>query len=178
YLAHPAAIFRVWEGGMAFHGGLIGVAVAICLFARRKKVACLILGDLVSPVVPLGLFLGRIGNFINGELWGRTTDVPWAVVFPHAGSAPRHPSQIYEALLEGVLLFAVMWWFGKKKRKSGVLFGIFLVGYAVCRFGVEFFREPDAHLGLLSMGLSMGQWLCLPMVATGIVLWLAAARRG
>ncbi|HAT49432.1 MAG: prolipoprotein diacylglyceryl transferase [Nitrospirae bacterium] len=177
YLANPWAVFRIWEGGMAFHGGLIGVAVAICIFAKRKNIHCLALGDLVSPVVPVGLFLGRIGNFINGELWGRTTDVPWAMVFPHGGPDPRHPSQIYEALLEGVLLFAVLWWLGRKKQKWGVLFGTFLVGYGCCRFIVEFFREPDAQLGLLSLGLSMGQWLCLPMILSGVILLYWAVRR-
>lgn len=177
YLAKPMAIFRIWEGGMAFHGGLIGVAVAICLFARKKKIHCLTLGDLVSPAVPVGLFLGRIGNFINGELWGRVTDLPWAMIFPHAGPLPRHPSQIYEAILEGLLLFSVLWWLGKERRKPGVLFGSFLLGYASARILVEFFREPDAQLGLLSMGLSMGQWLSFPMMATGLVILFTARWR-
>ncbi|MBF0109564.1 MAG: prolipoprotein diacylglyceryl transferase [Magnetococcales bacterium] len=176
YLANPLAVFKVWEGGMSFHGGLIGVAVAICLFARRKRISCLTLGDMVSPVVPVGLFLGRIGNFINGELWGRPTEVPWAMVFPLAGPLARHPSQIYEAILEGIVLFAVLWWLGKNKKTEGSLFGSFLIGYAMARFMIEFFREPDAHLGLLSLGLSMGQWLCLPMGLAGLILLFRARR--
>ncbi|MBF0423276.1 MAG: prolipoprotein diacylglyceryl transferase [Magnetococcales bacterium] len=178
YLDNPWAVFRVWEGGMAFHGGLIGVAVAICHFARVKKVHCLSLGDLVSPVVPLGLFLGRLGNFINGELWGRATDVPWGMVFPHGGGPlPRHPSQLYEAALEGVFLFILLWWLGRSRRGRGELFGIFLLGYGVVRFMIEFFREPDPQLGLLSLGLSMGQWLCLPMMLVGLTLIVLARRR-
>ncbi|MBF0144839.1 MAG: prolipoprotein diacylglyceryl transferase [Magnetococcales bacterium] len=177
YLTNPAAVFKIWEGGMSFHGGLLGVAVAICLFARKKKIHCLTLGDLVSPIVPVGLFLGRIGNFINGELWGRTSDLPWAMIFPHSGPLPRHPSQLYEAFLEGVVLFAILWWMGAMKTSRGALFGIFLLGYGAARFVIEFFREPDAHLGLLSMGLSMGQWLCVPMVLAGIILIHGAKRQ-
>ncbi|MBF0141380.1 MAG: prolipoprotein diacylglyceryl transferase [Magnetococcales bacterium] len=178
YWDHPLAVFKIWEGGMAFHGGLLGVAVAICYFAHKKKIPCLSLGDLVSPVVPVGLLLGRIGNFINGELWGRTTDVAWGMLFPHGGGPlPRHPSQLYEAALEGVVLFALLWWLGKKMHQPGALFGIFLIGYGAARFFVEFYREPDPQLGLLSLGLSMGQWLCVPMIVAGVTLFSLSRRR-
>ncbi|MBF0359330.1 MAG: prolipoprotein diacylglyceryl transferase [Magnetococcales bacterium] len=174
YISDPLAIFRVWEGGMAFHGGLLGVIISCCLFARRNKITCSLLVDMLVPIVPLGLLLGRIGNFINGELWGRVTDVSWGMVFPGAGYLPRHPSQLYEALLEGVVLFAVLWWLGRKARPPGYLFGVFILGYGICRFIVEFFREPDAHLGFLSMGMTMGQWLSLPMLMVGAALLLYA----
>ncbi len=176
YLSDPLAIVRVWEGGMSFHGGLLGVGVAGCLFAHRKKIRCALLVDLLVPIVPLGLFLGRIGNFINGELWGRTTDVPWGMVFPHAGYLPRHPSQLYEAFLEGVVLLALLWWLGRKKRPPGYLLGVFIFGYGLSRFLVEFFREPDAHMGFLSLGMTMGQWLSLPMVLVGGVLFFFSRR--
>jgi phosphatidylglycerol---prolipoprotein diacylglyceryl transferase len=176
YLANPLAILRVWEGGMAFHGGLLGVVVSCCVFARRNKISCSLLVDLLVPIVPLGLLLGRIGNFINGELWGRVTDVPWGMVFPDAGYLPRHPSQLYEAALEGILLFAVLWWLGRKVRLPGFLFGVFILGYGMCRFIVEFFREPDLHMGFLSLGMTMGQWLSLPMVIVGIGFLLYSRR--
>ena len=187
YLAHPLEVFAVWKGGMAFHGGLLGVIVALALFAHLRGRRLLEVGDLVAPCVPLGLASGRIGNFINGELWGRAADpsLPWAMVFPQSGSAlPRHPSQLYQFALEGVLLFVVLWGLSRRPFAHGTdaarplwgrMSGAFLVGYGVLRFAVEFFREPDSFLGLLSLGLSMGQWLCLPMVALGVVL-IARAR--
>ncbi|MEO5378765.1 MAG: prolipoprotein diacylglyceryl transferase [Magnetococcus sp. DMHC-6] len=172
YLEHPLSIFKIWEGGMSFHGGLLGGLVACVVFSKRINEPCLALADLVFPIAPLGLFFGRIGNFINGELWGRVTDVPWAMVFPAVDNQPRHPSQLYEAGLEGIVLFAVLWWVGSKPQKRGVLLGVFLLGYGIIRFMVEFVREPDAQLGLLSLGLSMGQWLCLPMMLLGVGLLL------
>lgn len=176
YAANPFAVFRVWEGGMAFHGGLLGVAFAVCYFARRHRVGCLELADLLAPIVPLGLFFGRIGNFINGELWGRATDVPWAMVFPTAGPQLRHPSQLYEAGLEGCVLFAVLWWLGRKQYGPGLLFGVFLLLYGTFRTFLEFFREPDSNLGLLALGLSMGQWLSVPMVVAGVTLIVHSRR--
>lgn len=176
YLANPLAMLRVWEGGMAFHGGLLGVLTVCILFSRRHEVSCLALADLVAPIAPIGFFLGRIGNFINGELWGRTTDLPWGMVFPLAGPDPRHPSQLYEAALEGALLFILLQWLGRSLRPPGYLLGWFLFGYGACRFAVEFVREPDPQLGLLSLGLTMGQWLCVPMMVAGAGLWLFAAR--
>ncbi|MBF0179227.1 MAG: prolipoprotein diacylglyceryl transferase [Magnetococcales bacterium] len=170
YLANPLAMLRVWEGGMSFHGGLLGVLLAGFLFARQSGVPFLAIGDLLAVVTPMGLFLGRIGNFINGELWGRPTDLPWAMVFPGAGSLPRHPSQLYEAVLEGVLLFVLLWVLGRRPRAPGFLGGVFLMGYGLCRLLVELVREPDAHLGILSLGLTMGQWLSLPMLLLGAAL--------
>ena len=170
YLAEPLAVLRVWEGGMSFHGGLLGVLVAIALYARAAGLPWLRLTDFVAPLVPLGLAAGRIGNFINGELWGRATDVPWAMIFPHVDHLPRHPSQLYQFALEGLLLFVLLWWYGSRPRGLGQVSGGFLIGYGVLRFVAEWFREPDSFLGLLALGLSMGQWLCLPMVAAGV--WL------
>jgi phosphatidylglycerol:prolipoprotein diacylglycerol transferase len=189
YLANPLEVFAVWKGGMAFHGGLLGVIAALALFARMRGRSFLEVADLVAPCVPLGLASGRIGNFINGELWGRAADasLPWAMVFPQSGSdLPRHPSQLYQFALEGVLLFALLWWFASREGQRplargarpawGRVSGAFLMGYGVLRFVVEFFREPDSFLGLLSLGLSMGQWLCVPMVALGAFLfWRACA---
>ncbi|MBF0296896.1 MAG: prolipoprotein diacylglyceryl transferase [Magnetococcales bacterium] len=170
YLENPLAILRVWEGGMSFHGGLLGVLLAGFLFARQSGVPFLSIGDLLAVVTPMGLLLGRIGNFINGELWGRPTDLPWAMVFPGAGPLPRHPSQLYEAALEGVLLFVLLWVLGRRPRAPGFLGGVFLMGYGLCRLLVELVREPDAHLGILSLGLTMGQWLSLPMLLLGAAL--------
>jgi phosphatidylglycerol:prolipoprotein diacylglycerol transferase len=175
YAAHPLEVFAVWKGGMAFHGGLLGVIVAIAVFAHLRKRPFLEITDLVAPCVPTGFAAGRIGNFINGELWGRFADpsLPWAMVFPQSGSPlPRHPSQLYQFALEGLLLFAILWIYGKKPRGLGQVSGAFLVGYGVLRFVAEFFREPDSFLGLLALGMSMGQWLCVPMIVAGIVLWL------
>ena len=174
YLSHPLELFAVWQGGMSFHGGLIGVIVSMVLFAKLKGRPWLQVADFVAPCIPLGLASGRIGNFINGELWGRfaSADLPWAMVFPQSGSMqPRHPSQIYQFLLEGVLLFVLLWWYSRKPRGEGQVAGAFLIGYGVLRFTAEYFREPDDFLGLLSLGMSMGQWLCVPMVVLGLYLW-------
>ncbi|MEZ5643574.1 MAG: prolipoprotein diacylglyceryl transferase [Burkholderiaceae bacterium] len=179
YLAHPLEIFAVWEGGMSFHGGLIGVLLAMVWYARSRKRPWLQVMDLVAPCVPTGLAAGRVGNFINGELWGRVADpsLPWGMVFRGAGELPRHPSQVYQFLMEGLLLFLLLWLYARRPRAVGQVSAAFLVGYGVFRFVAEFFREPDAHLGLLSLGMSMGQWLCVPMVLGGAVLWLWAGRR-
>ena len=176
YLQHPLEVFAVWQGGMAFHGGLVGVLVACAWFARRRGLPFLVLMDFVAPLVPIGLATGRLGNFINGELWGRATDLSWAMVFPQSGSAvPRHPSQLYQFAGEGLLLFALLWWFSSRPRPVGRVSGLFLLGYGALRFLAEFAREPDAFLGLLAGGLSMGQLLSLPMVAGGLWLMLRAA---
>jgi phosphatidylglycerol:prolipoprotein diacylglycerol transferase len=177
YATQPLEALMVWKGGMSFHGGLLGVIGAMVLFARRRARPFFEVADLVAPCVPTGLAAGRLGNFINGELWGREADpsLPWAMVFPQSGSmVARHPSQLYQAALEGLLLFVLLWWYAstprEKPRALGRVSGAFLVGYGVLRFFVEFFREPDRFLGPLALGLSMGQWLCLPMVAFGA--WL------
>jgi phosphatidylglycerol:prolipoprotein diacylglycerol transferase len=169
-VAEPLYLFKTWQGGMSFHGGLLGVLLAMLWFARRYNKSYLALGDFVAPLIPLGLAAGRLGNFINAELWGRVTDVPWAVLFPNAGGLPRHPSQLYHVALEGILLFVIILLVRRVKPATGTLGGVFLLGYGVFRFIVEFFREPDAHLGVLSAGMTMGQWLCLPMIAAGIGL--------
>jgi phosphatidylglycerol---prolipoprotein diacylglyceryl transferase len=173
FIADPLYLFRTWEGGMSFHGGVLGVMAAMAWFAWRNKKRYLELGDFVVPLLPLGLAFGRLGNFINGELWGRTTDVPWAVLFPNAGMLPRHPSQLYELLAEGIILFILLQWYKRKNPPAGNVAGLFLLGYGTARFIVEFFREPDAHLGLLSLGMSMGQWLCIPMIiaGSGLIIW-------
>ncbi len=173
YLVHPLEILAVWQGGMSFHGGMLGVIVAMVWFARSRARPWLQVADFVAPCVPTGLAAGRIGNFINGELWGRlcSPDLPWGMVFRGAGDLPRHPSQIYQFLGEGLLLFVLLWLYAKKQRREGQVAAMFLVAYGVLRFGSEFFREPDAHLGILSLGMSMGQWLCLPMIFGGIGLW-------
>ncbi|MEO5362532.1 MAG: prolipoprotein diacylglyceryl transferase [Magnetococcus sp. DMHC-8] len=176
YRDHPGAMLRVWEGGMAFHGGLLGVLTVCLLFARRHHLNCLALADLVVPVTPIGFFLGRIGNFINGELWGRATDLPWAMIFPGAGPVARHPSQLYQAGLEGLALLALLHWLGRSARPPGFLLGWFLTGYGVCRFVVEFVREPDPQLGLLALDLTMGQWLSIPMMIAGLGLWRFSLR--
>ena len=180
YLAQPLEILKVWQGGMSFHGGLLGVIAAMVLFAWRRGRPWLQVTDLIAPCVPLGLASGRIGNFINGELWGRQADpsLPWAMVFPQSGVLmPRHPSQLYQFLLEGLLLFVLLWVYAKRPRGLGQVSGVFLMGYGALRFVAEFFREPDAFLGLLALNMSMGQWLCLPMVAVGAVLWIRGAGR-
>jgi len=179
YLAHPLAILEVWSGGMSFHGGLLGVLVAGLLFVRRRNIPILAFGDAIACAAPIGLFFGRLANFINGELFGRITDVPWAMVFPHGGPLPRHPSQLYEAALEGAVLFVVLhllWRRQSVRRRRGLLTGVFLVGYALARAAAELFREPDAHLGLLLGGTTMGQWLSLPMLLAGLYLILRARR--
>ena len=170
YLAHPLEIFAVWQGGMSFHGGFLGVLVAMAWLAHRRNLRWLQLTDFIAPLVPLGLAFGRLGNFINGELWGRQTDVPWAMIFPQADNLPRHPSQLYQFALEGLLLFALLWLYARQPRPIGAVSGLFLIGYGSFRFLAEFAREPDDFLGLLSFGMSMGQWLSLPMVIAGIAL--------
>ncbi len=180
YLAHPLEIFFVWQGGMSFHGGLLGVLVSQWWFARSRSKPFWQVMDFAAPCVPTGLAAGRVGNFINGELWGRAADpsLPWAMVFPQSGSMiPRHPSQVYQFLLEGLLLFVILWLYGRKEHKPAQVSAMFLMGYGVLRFIAEYFREPDAFLGLLSLGLSMGQWLCIPMVVGGLLLWLWADSR-
>ena len=175
YAAHPLEVFAVWKGGMAFHGGLLGVLAAMALFARTRGRQFLEVTDLIAPCVPTGLASGRIGNFINGELWGRAADpsLPWAMVFPQSGTnIARHPSPLYQFALEGVLLFVLLWVYAKPRRGLGQVSGAFLVGYGMFRFIAEYFREPDDFLGLLALGLSMGQWLCVPMVGVGAMLWL------
>ena len=176
YFAQPAKMFAVWEGGMSFHGGLLGVMLAMAFIAWRHKIHYLRLMDFVAPVCPLGLAAGRMGNFINGELWGRATDLPWGMVFRGAGELPRHPSQLYEFALEGLLLFALVWWFSSKPRPTGQVSGLFLLGYGAFRFIAEFAREPDSFLGFLALGLTMGQWLCLPMIAGGVALFAWSRR--
>lgn len=171
FLHHPLEVFAVWQGGMSFHGGLMGVILAMALFGRLRGRRFFDVADLVAPCVPVGLAVGRLGNFINGELWGREApaSLPWAMVFPQSGTdIPRHPSQIYQFLLEGLLLFTLLWLYSRKPRRLGMVSGWFLVGYGVMRFTAEYFREPDAFLGLLALNLSMGQWLCVPMVLAGL----------
>jgi phosphatidylglycerol:prolipoprotein diacylglycerol transferase len=179
YLSNPLEIFYVWQGGMSFHGGMLGVIASMIWFARSRHRPWLQVADFVAPCVPTGLAAGRIGNFINGELWGRLAppDLPWGMVFRGAGDLPRHPSQVYQFLLEGLLLFVLLWLYARKRRRQGEVAAAFLVGYGVLRFIAEFFREPDAFLGLLSLGMSMGQWLCVPMVLGGIGLWMWAQRQ-
>ena len=180
YLTHPAMILAVWEGGMSFHGGMLGVAIAVTVFCWRNGIPLLGFADRVAVVAPIGLGLGRCANFINGELWGRPAPdwLPWAMIFPRAGMVPRHPSQIYEALLEGVLLFTVMFVVSRResvRARFGMLTGIFLCGYAVARITGEYFREPDAFLGFLAFGATMGQILSIPMLLAGI--WLIVRAR-
>lgn len=171
FIQNPSYLIKITEGGMSFHGGLLGVILALWLFARRHDKSLFEVGDFVAPIFPIGLFFGRIGNFINAELWGRVTDLPWGVVFPHAGALPRHPSQLYEALLEGLLLFIIIWWFAGKKPAPGRLSGLFLLGYGIGRFIVEFVRVPDAHLGYQAFDwLTRGQQLSLPMIIFGAYL--------
>ena len=175
YLSHPLEILMVWKGGMSFHGGILGVTAAMALFARSRGRSFLQVMDVVAPCVPTGLAAGRIGNFINGELWGREApaSLPWAMIFPQAGPEriPRHPSQIYQFLLEGLLLFTLLWWYGQRERARGQVAAAFVFGYGVLRFVAEYFREPDAFLGYLALGMSMGQWLCVPMIVLGGGLW-------
>ncbi|CAB3682266.1 prolipoprotein diacylglyceryl transferase [Trinickia soli] len=206
YFAHPLDIFKVWQGGMSFHGGLLGVTLAMVLFAYQRKRSWLQVTDFVAPMVPTGLAAGRLGNFINGELWGRVTDpqAPWAMLFQNSSNddaiwlathpqlaqkwnlaqvfaqyhmLPRHPSELYEIALEGVTLFFVMFFFTRKPRPVGAASGVFLIGYGLARFIVEFAREPDDFLGLLALGMSMGQWLSLPMIVIGSLLLVWSYRR-
>jgi phosphatidylglycerol:prolipoprotein diacylglycerol transferase len=180
-LKHPLDIFKLWNGGMSFHGGAVGVSLGILYMAWKEKLNWLRIHDYVACVVPFGLFFGRLANFVNGELWGKETDVPWGIIFPTGGPFPRHPSQLYEAALEGIVLFLILayaFWRTKARYEPGKLVGIFLLGYGVFRFGVEYFREADAQLMEFAArtGLHMGQWLCLPMIAGG--LYLIATAKG
>ncbi|PWM67278.1 MAG: prolipoprotein diacylglyceryl transferase [Desulfovibrionaceae bacterium] len=176
YLADPLEVFRVWNGGMSFHGGLVGVLSAALWWSLRHKKRFLDVTDFVAPLVPPGLFFGRLGNFINGELWGKVTTVDWGMVFPGAGELPRHPTQLYEAGLEGLLLFTILWVYSRKPRPLGAVSGLFAVLYALCRIGVEFFRLPDPQLGYLFFGwVTMGQVLCLPLLLAGVLLLAHAA---
>jgi len=177
YVAHPLEILQVWSGGMSFHGGFLGVLAALWLFARSRDKRFLDVTDFVAPLVPLGLAAGRLGNFINGELVGRVTDVPWAMVFPQVDGLPRHPSQLYQFGLEGVLLFLLLWWYAGRTRPMGAVSAMFLIGYGAFRFIAEFAREPDNFLGFLAGGLTMGQWLSLPMMAAGVVMLVWSFRR-
>jgi phosphatidylglycerol:prolipoprotein diacylglycerol transferase len=181
YLSHPAEILQIWRGGMSFHGGFVAVVLAMIIYARRHAIPLLALTDLVGAAAPIGLFLGRVANFINGELWGRTTEVPWGVIFKDGGPLPRHPSQLYEAALEGLVLFSVLavlihgrW---QPLRRPGLITGIFIGGYGAARIFVEFFRQPDNYIGaegFLALGTTWGQWLTLPLLAGGIYLvWRA-----
>jgi phosphatidylglycerol:prolipoprotein diacylglycerol transferase len=199
YLAHPAEVLAIWQGGMSFHGGFLGVMIALWFYARNRNKRWLDVMDFIAPLVPLGLAAGRIGNFINGERWGRVTSAtaPWAVYFPQAaaedkawiaafpqeaaargltaiyqqvGMLPRHPSQLYESALEGFVLFAILWLFARHRRPLGAVSGLFLIGYGSFRFVIEYAREPDSFLGVLALGMSMGQWLSLPMIVAGILM--------
>ncbi|HEY4080036.1 MAG TPA: prolipoprotein diacylglyceryl transferase [Burkholderiaceae bacterium] len=182
YSQHLLDVFKVWEGGMSFHGGLLGVIAAMALYARFKGRRFLEVGDLIAPCVPTGLGAGRIGNFINGELWGRVapSDLPWAMIFPQANDpagVARHPSQLYQFFGEGVLLFLFLWFYAKKPRQTGQVSGMFLIGYGIVRFTTEFFREPDDFLGLRALNLSQGQWLSIPMILVGVAVWAWASRK-
>ena len=179
YLSDPARILAIWQGGMSFHGGFLGVLLAMALCARKWQRAWLDITDFIAPLVPLGLAAGRVGNFINGELWGRVADLnlPWAMVFPRVDDLPRHPSQLYQAGLEGLLLFALLWVYSGKTRPRGAVSGAFLIGYGCFRFLAEYFRTPDDGIFGLSEVISMGQWLSLPMIVIGVLMLAAAQRR-
>lgn len=178
YLQHPLEILMVWQGGMAFHGGFLGVLAAMWWFARKKKMRWLQVMDFIAPLVPLGLAAGRLGNFINAELPGRVTDLAWGMWFPQADKFPvaRHPSQLYQFALEGVMLFIILWAYSRKPRPVGAVSGLFLIGYGAFRFIAEFARQPDDFLGLLALGFSMGQWLSLPMILAGVAMMAWAQR--
>lgn len=176
FLSHPLEILALWQGGMSFHGGFLGVLGAMMVFARKYQKSWLSIMDFVAPLVPIGLGAGRMGNFINGELWGRPTDVAWGMVFPQVDALVRHPSQLYEVGLEGIVLFTLLWLYSSKPRPTGAISALFLLGYGSFRFLVEYTREPDSYLGLLSLGMSMGQWLSLPMILIGIVMYVVCTR--
>lgn len=180
YLTSPLEIFAVWKGGMSFHGGFLGVLVAMALWSKKHGHRWLTVTDFIAPLVPLGLAAGRIGNFINGELWGRVAapDLPWAMIFPQSGDLqPRHPSQLYHVGLEGLTLFLILWIFSARPRPTGAISGLFLIGYGAFRFVTEFFREPDHGIFGLSYTISMGQWLSLPMILIGVAMMAIAYRR-
>lgn len=171
FMADPLEIFRIWHGGMSFHGGFVGVLIAMFLWKRKQNMAFFDVMDFIAPFVPPGLFFGRIGNFINGELWGKTTSSSFGMIFPYAGSEARHPSQLYEAALEGILLFIILWIYSSSKRVRGRVSGLFALCYGIFRFLVEFVRQPDAHLGYIAFGwLTMGQLLCIPLLIVGLFL--------
>ena len=174
FLSNPLEIFAVWQGGMSFHGGFLGVLIAMYFFNKKHGQPWLKIMDFVAPLVPLGLGAGRIGNFINGELWGRATHSSYGMIFPQVDNIARHPSQLYEFALEGIALFCILWWFSRKQRPVGAISALFLIGYGSFRFLAEYTREPDSYLGLLQLGLSMGQWLSLPMILIGIWMWLSS----
>jgi len=178
FIEHPLEIFYVWQGGMSFHGGFLGVLVAMVFFGRKYQKSWLSIMDFIAPLVPIGLGAGRMGNFINGELWGRATNANWGMIFPRVDNTPRHPSQLYEFGLEGVLLFLILWIYSSKPRETGTVSALFLIGYGSFRFLAEFTRQPDANLGILSLGMSMGQWLSLPMILVGLVMYVYHQRKG
>jgi len=177
YLANPVEILAVWHGGMSFHGGFLGVLLAVWFVARKHALSWLELTDFLAPLSPLAFAAGRLGNFINGELYGRVTDLPWGMLFRGAGPLPRHPSQLYQFALEGALLFVILWIYSAKPRPTGAVSGAFLLGYGAFRFTAEYFREPDDFLGLLALNLSMGQWLSLPMIVVGALMLVWTWRR-
>ncbi len=178
YLHNPLDIFAIWHGGMSFHGGLIGVIIGGYIFSRRKGINFLLISDLVTATAPIGLFLGRLGNFINGELYGRPSDLPWAMIFPSGGDIPRHPSQLYEAFFEGIVIFTVLWIVKDRFRREGFVTALFLILYGIARFFIEFFREPDPQLGFVIGSFSMGQVLCGAMVLAGSILLIINRRYG
>lgn len=178
FLADPLSLFRVWEGGMSFHGGLLGVLVAIAFYTRKTGKGFFQISDFAAPIIPVGLAAGRMGNFIGGELWGRPTDLPWGMVFPHVDALPRHPSQLYQFFLEGVLLFLLLWFWSAKPRPTMAVSGMFAILYGIFRFSVEFARQPDAHLGYVAFGwMTMGQALTIPLFVVGVVLMTLAYKR-
>ena len=178
FLAEPLVIFRIWQGGMSYHGGMVGVFVALWLYARHTGRTFFVVSDFIAPLVPVGLAAGRLGNFINGELWGRPTDLPWGMVFPFVDSQPRHPSMLYEFFLEGVVLFIILWLYSSRPRPTMAVSGLYLLCYGVFRFGVEFVRVPDKQIGFLAFDwLTMGQLLSLPMIIIGLIFFVYANRR-
>ncbi len=181
YIHHLAEVLEVWKGGMSFHGGLLGVLFALWIFGRRRGRSFFEVSDLIAPCVPTGIMAVRLGNFINGELWGRQApaDLPWAMIFPQAndGGLARHPSQLYQAAGEGLLLFVILWLYARKPRATGQISGVFMMGYGALRFAAEYFREPDDFLGYRALGWSQGQWLSLPMILVGIAIFVWATRR-
>lgn len=177
WFTHPLSLFKTWKGGMSFHGGALGVAVAMAISAKKFNKHFLAISDLICPAVPIGLATGRFGNFINGELWGRITNAPWGMVFPNAGELPRHPSQLYELGLEGIFLFAILWLYSRKPRPLGAVSGLFAILYGVFRIFVEFYREPDAPIGFIAGGATEGQLLSIPLVLVGIILLVRAYQK-
>ena len=175
FVAQPLSLFEIWQGGMSFHGGMLGVIAAIAIYAFASKKSFFALTDFIVPLVPIGLGAGRVGNFINGELWGRVTHVPWAMIYPNVDQQPRHPSEIYEFLLEGVVLFIILWWFSNKPKPKMAVSALFLIAYGSFRFFLEFFRQPDIQKGFVAFGwMTMGQLLSLPMIILGIILMIIA----